>query len=641
MNNGFLTTKRLLPNARRVPAAVAILLLLAPGAALFTAGSAAADALSLADARLPTPRYIAAGAAHGGMAYLVGGYQVDPVAAYVDDVIEYNPLSDTTRLLAVEADNSPGAASAVDTGAGVLVFGGWNGQRYLDQILFIQPELGISEVIGNLTRPLQGTSAVWTGKEAYIFGGAGYGSGPGAYSGDILRFVPGMPMAEKVGQLSNSKQYTSAVWAEGKAYVFGGIGWDGDLNDYILEWDPATGMSTVVGALPSARAGTTAALWGGQAYIFGGADKTGFRDQILRFDPSGPDLEEMNLWMPEGVAYASAVPTPLGIAVLGGWKPSGAYSDGIVLYTPDLLAEGAWDHAVNLPDTPAVGSADVRLTEVRTPASCGLDACVEGIVIGPGEDPATPSIPGISVPLPSGQSLPATCTLRACQEATVVVFGQHWPLPAVPPLSADVPDIPFDHVCVGPNGVLCIDGVLEGQRVGPTPGLTPAPLNTPPLVVPGFCGSAMRVVCQGPTPLPGGPQQVTDAIGPFAIPLPTPVQERAPCELAPQACFGPIYLFGPVHESTPGVPANSLPALWVRVETEGFYFPLEPNLLQSQGMSPIKVDANGLTFTLCSTPAACPVPLGPEAGAHGKATVIVGIGDEELLRVPLPVDAGA
>lgn len=629
--------KRLSSNVRspaRSKAAVLGLLVLVPGALVVAAGGAAADNIAVADAKLPSPRFLASAAWHAGAAYVLGGY--DPLVSYLDDVVRYDPFTDRTELLGVAAGDSPGAASAVDIGAGILVIGGWNGRVYLDEIRFVQPELNVSEVIGRLPVPMQGTSAVWTGAEVYIFGGATYG-GSGGYSKDVLRFVPGMKVAEKVGELFNARQYTSAVWTGSKAYVFGGIEWDSDPVDFVEAWDPATHTSENVASLPAGRWSTAAAMWGGQAYVFGGTDGLRTYGDILRFDPATREVFVAGS-LPASRVAASAAATPLGIAVMGGWgggAPTPFYDD-IVLYTPDVVPAQALQAGLPGGQTPAVESVSLHVPAVGVPEVCTLEPCHKDIIIAP-EDPSTPVVPGVAVPLPSGLSIPRTCTVSLCTTDTTLVPGLSQPLPQSPPRTVDVPAVPLD-VCAGPNDIICYSGGFPGASSGPTPGVYPAPLNTNPVVLGDLCSSPWRAVCQGPITLPGGPQQLTPPLGPMAVPLPEHTEEPL-CGIAPEACVGPIHLFGPIDEATPGIPASPTPALWVLLETEGFYFPVAPNLGDSQPIQPIPIDVAGQHLVICGQ--TCQVLVGPEAGAHGRLTVAVGIGEQELQRVTLPVDIGA
>ena len=146
--------------------------------------------------------------------------------------------------------------------------------------------------------------------------------------------------------LPSARNGAAGVWADGKAYVFGGHG-PGGLLDEVVAYDPASGDAAVVARLPEPLF-TSAAVWTGEAvYLFGGSADgggTGLTD-VLRFDPATRRVEKV-ADLPARTMAASAAwdprPTPAcprGCAyVLGGSAAIGTYSRDVVRFDPATRA---------------------------------------------------------------------------------------------------------------------------------------------------------------------------------------------------------------------------------------------------------------------------------------------------------------
>lgn len=81
-----------------------------------------------------------------------------------------------------------------------------------------------------------GTSAVWDGTNAYIFGG--YGS-TSTRSDEIVRYNPGTnTVTTMTATLPTGRAFTSAVWDGTNAYIFAGT--DGSLLNQIVRYNPDT-----------------------------------------------------------------------------------------------------------------------------------------------------------------------------------------------------------------------------------------------------------------------------------------------------------------------------------------------------------------------------------------------------------------
>ncbi len=143
------------------------------------------------------------------------------------------------------------------------------------------PDAASAEVVaaGTLPSPRSRTSAIWANGSAYLFGGrTGLGQG---YSNtrQIVRFTPVLgstvvgqlpPTAQFAGSPDDGREGTAAIWDGTNAYIFGGYDRAFTPLDEIVKFNPGTGQVQVVARLPLPT-GDASAVWDGKsAYIFGG-----------------------------------------------------------------------------------------------------------------------------------------------------------------------------------------------------------------------------------------------------------------------------------------------------------------------------------------------------------------------------------
>lgn len=140
---------------------------------------------------------------------------------------------------------------------------------------------------------------------------------PSSFSDEIVKFIPVTPVAILQTKLPHVRAGSSAVWDGKDAYIFGG--WYVDETnraqylDDIVRFNPdANEVVTMKARLPMGRAFTTAVRDGQYAYIFGGQSEyvngTGVDlDEILRYDPSTDTIEVLQVKLPFGTEAAMAV----------------------------------------------------------------------------------------------------------------------------------------------------------------------------------------------------------------------------------------------------------------------------------------------------------------------------------------------
>ena len=274
-----------------------------------------------------------------GFGYYLGGfpggvesYQVVPQPAPRATPIEVSfPLS--------------GVAAVWDPSAQVAyTFGGFHGTKWYSDIVKFDPN-GTIATVANLPNKWAGTSAVWDGAgNAYIFGGFNCSDGC-RYSNQIYKFTAATGKAVPVkATLPTARSTTSAVWANGGAYIFGGFS-DPSSQTYpahgtrsyadILFYDPVKDTITQVGFLPSSR-GETSAVAGpnGEIYIFGGDDASlTIFDDVLVFNVNTNQVTYSNVRLPSPRASTSAFWAASAGYIFGGLQ-TGPDTDEILRFVP-------------------------------------------------------------------------------------------------------------------------------------------------------------------------------------------------------------------------------------------------------------------------------------------------------------------
>jgi len=275
-------------------------------------------------------------------AYIFGGLgQTWPLS----QTIEYDIGSGTATSLSANlpSERSGAAAVYVSSSSTIYILGG-------EQILPIFSDIIAFDVNTHNIKDMSarvdgkdGASAIYApdAHKAYIFGGR---CGDEAVSQSILAYDVNQVMMDTLrATLPVSRTDTAAIYDPTlhQAYIFGGW-WPDDSAQYfndILRFDVAA--ETVMPAsavLPSGRAGVAAAYVParGRAYLFGGVGGSGCLDEILAYDPAQDTLTTLSVRLPMPVAYAAAVYDALTdkVYLLGGWNPNlmPPYLDQIVAF---------------------------------------------------------------------------------------------------------------------------------------------------------------------------------------------------------------------------------------------------------------------------------------------------------------------
>lgn len=210
-------------------------------------------------------------------------------------IVRFTPATGTVTTMASVLPDGRGDAGAVWDGAGnAYIFGGTGVSGittlYFDDIVRYTPATGsITVMPTHFPFPRWGTTAIWDGANAYVFGGLVKQSGLVFRTGEIFRYTPAANTLTRMSAGVASDDNLDAAWDGTQyAYVFGGS----DPHDFIYRYAPATDTATVLGAKLSTPVEYVSAVWDptgtGTAYVFGGEDSSNKYDTILRYTRSAP-----------------------------------------------------------------------------------------------------------------------------------------------------------------------------------------------------------------------------------------------------------------------------------------------------------------------------------------------------------------
>ncbi|MBI4393658.1 MAG: hypothetical protein HY556_07690 [Euryarchaeota archaeon] len=244
-----------------------------------------------------------------------------------EQAANFTPRGDTVTPREAALPDGLGDTASVWTGEDAYIFGGRNGTACTAEILRYDDALDEFEHVADLVEPLCSVSALWSGDYVYLFGGFN-GSG---YPGDILRFDPAMNSVTDIGDLTKNICCKAAGWADGKGYLFGDYNASTQSYD-ILRFDPATNGVTDIGDLSRNICCAAAASVGPSIYLFGARNDSDNKGEILRFDPSTGTVEKIGE-LTDNICCAAAAYSGQYVYLFGG-EDNGSNSQNVWRFDP-------------------------------------------------------------------------------------------------------------------------------------------------------------------------------------------------------------------------------------------------------------------------------------------------------------------
>ena len=198
---------------------------------------------------------------------------------------QYNPKTDRwTRTRTYRAPHSLLASSAIWTGREMIVWGGEDYPSVTNAGARYNPRKNRWKPIGSqgAPQPRRAHAAVWTGSEMIVWGGYA-GLNAGFSLNDGARYDPRRNTWKAISTFGapEARSIPSAVWTGAEMIVWGGAPWGsgGSLSDFDNggRYDPATDTwrptSSVAGVLLG-RVGHSAVWTGGEMIVWGGVNST-------------------------------------------------------------------------------------------------------------------------------------------------------------------------------------------------------------------------------------------------------------------------------------------------------------------------------------------------------------------------------
>jgi hypothetical protein len=215
--------------------------------------------------------------------------------------------------LGVTLPSPRGGMGGVWTGTEAYIFGGNAGIQTNEIVRFDPAGLGtVTTLPVTLPWAQQNVAAVWTGSHAYIFG-----LGPGADR--FARFDPLGPTVTLFPDLmpTVTPWWAKAIWTGSTVYLFDGQGSVWNFNPATLAFTP-TGIN--VGAVDSV-------VWTGAVAFITNWDGTAIR----RFDPAGPTVTILPATLPSQLRSSSAFWDGRAMFIVGGCAPVCAFMHNTIL----------------------------------------------------------------------------------------------------------------------------------------------------------------------------------------------------------------------------------------------------------------------------------------------------------------------
>jgi len=264
--------------------------------------------------------------------YIFGGYDKTN-SEFNTEIFKFDPSSPSSNAVDTTYDLPTGmkdASAVYDSSTDKFyIFGGYyldgsGDPQYLNTIVQFDPTTGVATTtsIGTLTVELTGASAVYKdADEIYIFGG--YNNTNSEFNAKIFKFDPSSPASNAVDTtyvLPSGRKNTSAVYAGGKFYIYGGYYLNASNSVYlnqIIEFDSSDGTVTdIADDLPASLRGSSAGFnTGSNVYIFGGYNNTNsvFSDSIYMYTlpNAAPTVSSVQLNSAGNITLTEGTTTPI------------------------------------------------------------------------------------------------------------------------------------------------------------------------------------------------------------------------------------------------------------------------------------------------------------------------------------------
>lgn len=260
--------------------------------------------------KLPTPRMFMASAWDGEHVYLFGGRgRAGGVQVTYDDILRYNPQTDSLEKLFSKLPLPRIDASAIWDGEDIYVFGGvLPTNEHIEDILRFDPRSSALETMRAKTPPMAGIAPSFDGESIFIFGGYYQNSQmssstlrqvcEGCFVRFIFRYDQEHDLLITMSQrLTRRRAWASVAWSTPVFWVIGGTNWNSDALPVEI-YSPSPGPPQNVTAEPGDSLGDARATWRPPS-LDSYSTVTGYRvyggtssDQLQLVAELGPDTQE-------------------------------------------------------------------------------------------------------------------------------------------------------------------------------------------------------------------------------------------------------------------------------------------------------------------------------------------------------------
>lgn len=295
---------------------------------LLPLGSAAPAEVEARPTQLPSFRFDGAAAALDG-AMVYGGGQAYGV--FHDEILRYDPSSEQIVVLPAHLPGPRAGPAAIANDTHVFFLGGMDvgddGAVYLDEI--VRFDGTTTETLDvRLPRPGAYWTAVWADDRAYLFGGE---TCEGATCPDtgctdegcpVIEFVPATGQVRQLDDVFPHIRGAAGVWTGDEVFLYGGRATQAAYYlRTIIRFTPEAGLEVQDLLLLEERHNAVATWHDGQAYVFGGNDvsgRPGFKDTIYVHDPQEDALYVHHLSLPEESSGHRAARIGADTFIMGG-----------------------------------------------------------------------------------------------------------------------------------------------------------------------------------------------------------------------------------------------------------------------------------------------------------------------------------